>query len=140
MTETQRFQDNGDGTVTDRQLNLMWKKTDSFQDTGKWVNWLKTKNYREEINRRNFAGYADWRLPNRTEALSLFDLNRKNKDKYNEEIYLDPAFEAGSAGTTWTSDTKDSAALVIQYEDGGEVWPSQYSNMNMAARLVRSIA
>ena len=27
-----RFIDNEDGTITDRQLNLMWKKTVSFQD------------------------------------------------------------------------------------------------------------
>ncbi|MFQ5671883.1 MAG: DUF1566 domain-containing protein [Nitrospinales bacterium] len=138
-TENQRFQDNGDGTITDRQLNVMWKKTDSFQDTRKWVNWLKTGDYVEEINRRNFAGYSNWRLPNRAEALSLFDLNWTNTDKYNEEIYLAPVFEPGSTGTTWTSDTKDSAALVIQYEDGGQVWPSQYSHMNMAVRLVRDI-
>jgi len=139
-TESQRFQDNGDGTITDCHLNVMWKKTDSFQDTGKWINWLKTANYLEEINRQNFAGHADWRLPNRAEALSLFDLGQKNTDKYNEEIYLDPIFAPGSTGATWTSNTKDSSALVIQYDDGGQVWPSQYSHMNMAVRLVRDAA
>ena len=122
------------------KLNLIWKKTDSFQDTGKWINWLKTKAYIENINAQNFAGHSNWRLPTQEEAWSLFDPNQTNQDKYGEDIYLDPVFETGSAGTTWTADTKNSAALVIQYEDGGQVWPSQYAHLNMAVRLVRNIS
>ena len=137
--KNQRFKENGDGTVTDSQLNVMWKKTDSFQDTGKWINWLRTKYYIETTNAQNFAGHSNWRMPTQEEAWSLFDLNQTNKDKYGEKIYLYAIFEPGSAGTTWTTDTKDSAALVIQYEDGGQVWPSQYSHLNMAVRLVRNI-
>ena len=136
---TQRFIDNGNGTITDNQLNVMWKKRDSFQDTKKWVNWLKSPDYIKKNNEGKFGGYDNWRLPNQAEAWSLFDLTKKNHDKYGDEIYLDPIFEPGSAGVAWTIDAKDSAALVIQYEDGQQVWPSQYANLNMAVRLVRNI-
>ena len=34
----ERFIDNGDGTITDLETKLMWKQTDSFQDTSKSVN------------------------------------------------------------------------------------------------------
>jgi hypothetical protein len=136
---TSRFKDNNDGTITDHQINIMWKKTDSFQDTKKWLNWLKCPDYVKIVNTAKFAGYDNWRLPNQPEAWSLFELTKKNYDKYGDEIYLDPVFERGSAGVTWTSDTKESAALVIQYEDGQQVWPSQYANLNMAVRLVRDI-
>jgi hypothetical protein len=139
MTESQRFRDNGDGTITDSELNLMWNKKDSFQDLSKWVNWFKSKEYSEKLNKESFAGYTNWRLPTEDEAWSLFDLNKTNKDKYGDDIYLDPVFESGTVGVTWTQDSRDSSALIIQYEDGDKIWPSQYANLNMAARLVRDI-
>ncbi|MBI4388902.1 MAG: DUF1566 domain-containing protein, partial [Nitrospinae bacterium] len=117
----------------------MWKKTDSFQDTKKWINWLKCRDHVQKVNAEKFAGYGNWRLPNQAEAWSLFDLTQKNRDKYGDDLYLHPVFEPGSAGVTWTSDTRDSAALIIQYEDGGQIWPSQYANLNMAVRLVRDL-
>ena len=38
LLEEKRFCDNGDGTVTDSETNLMWSQTDSYQDTSKWSN------------------------------------------------------------------------------------------------------
>ena len=139
MPNNPRFKDNGNGTITDLEMKLTWKKTDSFQDTKKWMNWFKCQDYAEITNLERFAGAENWRYPNQEEAWSLFDLNSKNTDKYGDEIYLDPTFESGSGGTTWTLDEKDSSALVIQYEDGQKVWPSKYANLNMCVRLVRPI-
>jgi len=39
MTEQERFVDNGDETVTDHEMGLMWKKTDTMIDLKKWVNY-----------------------------------------------------------------------------------------------------
>lgn len=139
MTENSRFTDNGNGTITDTQTNLMWKKSDSFLDTKKWKNWFTGHEYMQIVNLEKFGGFEDWRFPHEDEAYSLFELDKTNKDKYGDDIYLDPIFEAGSAGTTWTEDTKDSSALIIQYEDGIKVWPSQYANLNMAVRMVRDL-
>ncbi len=139
MTEVQRFRDNEDGTISDNELNVMWQKKDSFQDLKKWVNWFKSKDYFEKLNKEAFAGYSNWRLPTEDEAWSLFDLKKTNTDKYGDDIYLDPVFEPGSVGVTWTKETRDSSALIIQYEDGDKIWPSQYAHMNMAVRLVRDI-
>ena len=139
MTEQKRFIDNGNDTITDTQINVMWKKQDSFQELKKWRNWFNSQEYVEITNIQKFAGHSDWRLPSGDEAWTLFDLDKTNKDKYGDDIYLDPVFPAGSAGTTWTSDTKDSSSLVIQFEDGVKVWPSQYANMSMAVRLVRTL-
>ena len=140
MSENGRFIDNNNGTITDTKLNVMWKKTDSFQDNKKWMNWFKGQDYVEIANLERVAGYEDWRFPTEEEAWSLFDLEKTNTDKYGDEIYLDPIFEPGSTGTTWTSAEKDSSALIIQYEDGQKVWPSKYANMNMAYRMVRKIS
>ena len=139
MTQNKKFIDNDNNTITDLEMKLVWKKTDSFQDTKKWQNWFKCQDYAEIINLQRFAGSEDWRYPNEEEAWSLFDLNSKNTDKYGDEIYLDSIFEPGAGGTTWTAEEKDSSALIIQYEDGVKVWPSKYANMNMCVRLVRNI-
>jgi hypothetical protein len=135
-----RFIDNENGTITDDQMKVMWKKTDSFQDTQKWLNWFKGQDYVEITNMERFAGCEDWRYPTEEEAWSLFDLSHKNTDKYGDEIYLPSIFEAGSAGTTWTLEERDSSALVVQYEDGMKVWPSKYAHLNMAYRMVRPIS
>lgn len=134
-----QFVDNGNDTITDNKMKVMWKKTDSFQDTQKWLNWFKGQDYVEITNMERFAGFEDWRYPSEQEAWSLFDLAYKNTDKYGDEIYLPSIFEPGSAGTTWTLEERDSSALVIQYEDGMKVWPSKYAHLNMAYRMVRSI-
>ena len=139
MTNSKRFTDNGNETITDLEMKLIWKKTDSFQDTKKWQNWFKCQDYTEITNIQRFAGSEEWRYPNEKEAWSLFDLGNKNTDKYGDEIYLHSIFGPESGGTTWTIEEKDSSALVIQYEDGIKVWPSKYANMNMCVRLVRSL-
>ena len=138
MTENKRYTDNGNNTITDLKMKIIWKKTDSFQDTKKWQNWFNCQGYTEITNIQRFAGSEEWRYPNEEEAWSLFDLSNKNTDKYGDEIYLHSIFGPGSGGTTWTIEEKDSSALVIQYEDGVKVWPSKYANMNMCVRLVRN--
>ena len=139
MTDNKRFADNGNSTITDLKMKVIWKKTDSFQDTKKWQNWFKCQDYTEITNIQRFAGSEEWRYQNEKEAWSLFDLGNKNTDKYGDEIYLHSIFGPGSGGATWTIEEKDSSALVIQYEDGVKVWPSKYANMNMSVRLVRNL-
>ena len=69
-----RFIDNEHGTITDNELNLIWRKTDSFQDTQKWMNWFKGQDYVEIANLERLTGYDSWRYPTQEEAWSRFDL------------------------------------------------------------------
>ena len=85
MTDNKRFTDNGNSTITDMKMKIIWKKTDSFQDTKKWQNWFKCQDYTEITNIQQFAGSEEWRYPNEEEAWSLFDLGNKNTDKYGDE-------------------------------------------------------
>ena len=68
-----RFVDNGNGTVTDLDSKLVWKQTDSFQDTSKWMNWYKALDYIKDLGHQKFAGHDDWRMPTLEEAESLYD-------------------------------------------------------------------
>jgi len=63
------FQDNGDGTVTDRVTGLMWTK----QDSGRGMNWPSAMAYAENLV---YAGYDDWRLPNAKELQYIVDYSR----------------------------------------------------------------
>ena len=56
MELAKRFVDNGDGTVTDLETKLIWKQTDSFQDTSKWNNWFRAQEYIQSLNIEKFAG------------------------------------------------------------------------------------
>ena len=60
-----RFIDNDNGTVTDNTLKLIWRKTDSFQDTQKWMNWFKGQDYIEIANIERLGVYENCVTPNK---------------------------------------------------------------------------
>lgn len=72
------FTDNGDGTISDTATGLMWEK---FSDDGTNHDWdlayTHVQAYSLKIAQLNsfaFAGYNDWRLPNRFELDTLVSL------------------------------------------------------------------
>ena len=58
---------NGDEIVTDKNTNLIWQKTHTM------LTWKEALDYCENLE---YAGYCDWRLPNRNELLSLIDYDK----------------------------------------------------------------
>ncbi len=115
MGDEIRFKDNGDGTVTDAESNLMWKQTDAFQELNKWINWHQANEYITGLNTQKFAGYQDWRMPNLEEAESLFDEEWSIRDLDRFEIYISTAFSPGGGFTTWTSEQRPHNGAVIFY-------------------------
>ena len=55
-----RFVDNGDGTVTDARLKIMWQKGDNEKE----VTFGEAQEYCKTLR---LGGYADWRLPKPSE-------------------------------------------------------------------------
>ena len=68
---TQRFIDNGDGTVTDTTTGLMWSK----ENVGGKCNWEASDKACRELR---LAGHKDWRIPTRGELLTLVDDTRSS--------------------------------------------------------------
>ena len=75
-----RFVEGENGTVIDVAKRLVWLKKDTWQMTDKWMNWVQIRDYAEELNKQNFAGYSNWRMPSSVEAKSLYNKGLSNKD------------------------------------------------------------
>lgn len=106
-----RFTDNGDGTVTDRKLGLMWSQTDNQGD----INWVQAEKwvlftFADTLPKR----YDNWRLPTLAELQSILVENTNAKGYETEcgqwvktvsQIRL-------SCGWVWTSETDPVAPTV----------------------------
>jgi len=73
-SDTQRFVDNKDGTVTDNKTNLMWIKNGWRLDFFAAAKWQEAQ---EKCKEFKLAGFSDWRLPTIREWKSLLD--KKNE-------------------------------------------------------------
>jgi len=110
------FIDNGDGTITDRTTDLMWKREGSSRSLDFW----SAKGYIKRLNKEQFAGYADWRLPTIEELVSLLENSPKNG------VHIAPVF-SNTQIRCWSSDQTDpqsgleqwyDAAWIVSFKDG----------------------
>ncbi len=121
--------DDGDGlTVTDLTTKLMWQRG------GSEINSIRTiQKGIEVLNRSNFAGHSDWRLPTFEEALSL-----AVKTKNSKELYLQPCFSAAQP-FVFTSDRRDPGGhWFIDYAQARVFWASGF-NPGGFGRVCRAI-
>ena len=98
----------GDEIVKDSATNLVWQKGYAAE-----LNWKAALAYCANLN---YAGYTDWRLPNKNEFLSLVDYEKTTKP-----ISMFPGDEGDYF---WTSTFGyyyggPDGALTINTEDGG---------------------
>ena len=136
-----RFVNNGDGTVTDNETQLMWKESDSYLELDKWVSWQEAKNYILGLNQHQYAGFVDWRMPTRKEVQTIFDPGNPVTDKYGDTVLLAPEFPPGAGQTCWTKTLhKTDKALVIRFQfyNGDFKW-HQNGLRSHGVRAVRAI-
>ena len=81
-----RFQDNGDGTVTDTKSQLMWMRCAGGQQ---WLGqrcvgapqvyaWADAKEHAEKVSRDGDAFFNDWRVPALPELATITDRSCQN--------------------------------------------------------------
>ncbi len=111
----ERFIDNGDGTVTDHQLGVMWATTDNqgninWKQADRWVRY--TFPYTLETQ------YDNWRLPTLEELKNLY---RKDEEGYDtdcgQRVRIVPQIRL-SCGWVWSSEKKAITAGVFNFNRG----------------------
>ena len=141
--EVPSFIDNGDGTISDTQANLMWKKDDSFKEYGYGINWFEAQDYCEMLNEKQFAGYDDWRLPSGEEAKSVFSFTQSNTDKDGAETHISEMFEPGGGHNTWTYEEKpdyEQYAQKFSFITGNDMWEhkdNEYSHCRVTRDVIQ---
>lgn len=137
-TPTDQFTDNEDGTVTDTETCLMWKRCLEGQTYSGDVcsGILTTVNWEGALslvtNHTGFAGHTDWRLPNIKELQSIVE----------EQCYL-PAVNLELFPDTPDAGVWSNSPMALDFSkwvwiinfDHGDMFPVDTGNYNV--RLVR---
>jgi formylglycine-generating enzyme required for sulfatase activity len=102
------FKDNGNGTVTDNNTNLIWQKTDGGEMT-----YEKAIQYCDTLT---LGGYTDWRLPTGIELFSI------NYFEANNPAMNTTFFTKTLAEYWWSSDKQaDNAGIIWLTNAGGGI-------------------
>lgn len=116
--------------IVDKATNLMWPQAGSAER----LTWMEAKNYVEQLNSTQSAGYSDWRLPTIEELASLLEFRKSPV----QPLYLDPLFDQTQT-ICWSADILDSAANVwFVYFAHGYVSHTD-ADSRLYVRAVRSI-
>ena len=111
---SERFTNNGDGTVTDNQKSLMW----AIHDNGVPINWpnaqLFCQNYRA-------GGFSDWRMPTIEELTSLYDPEVKNIRGYHTVKPIET-----TAQSCWAANTDGGKGGRFNFTYGSIHWLRKY--------------
>ena len=120
---TDRYTDNGDGTVLDKKTGSIWmrcslgQKWDGKTCTGEptMYTWAQIETLADEFNLDGFAGHDDWRIPNLPELATIAEQMCK-QPRINEEIFPHTAHMA-----YWTIMSKPgtNAIYVMHFGEGG---------------------
>lgn len=104
-----------DEVVVDRETGLMWQQAASpehmlYNLATQWIN---------NLNKRGFAGYNDWRLPTLDEAMTLMEHAPNSAG-----LYIDPIFNSKQRAWMWTADRGETdSAWYVNFNYG-------YSRLN----------
>ena len=75
--------DNGDGTITDRATGLMWQKGGSSSS----LYYYQAKKHVSRLNRENFSGYSNWRIPTLEELWSLLEPEANERGQHISSVF-----------------------------------------------------
>ena len=132
--------DNEDGTITDPNSGLTWKKTDAWLDKKQFYTWQDHKEYVDWVNKNKdqFGGHDNWRIPTKAESLTLFDKSgvKQLLDKNGTYYPIDPIFEPGGASNTWISECSDEKIIRMDLKIGLDT-PYPTTDVWSSMRLVR---
>ena len=123
----------GDEMVFDSSTNLYWQK-----DSGKAETWKEALSYCENLE---YAGFSDWRLPNKNELVTLIDHSKLGTDVVSSfpGMKADVFWSSTSAGEyKWVVDMTDGTAYTFNGKTAGGFYIMRHSELPISVRCVRS--
>jgi len=108
-----RFVNNGDGTVTDTKTGLMWPA----EDNGTHISWTNARSYCQSYSGGN---HTDWRMPTLAELQTLYDPVIQNDRGYHITTFV-----STTAESCWASETRGNEAARFNFTYGQEYWLRQ---------------
>ncbi|MBW1820729.1 MAG: DUF1566 domain-containing protein [Deltaproteobacteria bacterium] len=133
-----RFTDNGDGTVTDHKLGLMWSKADNQGD----INWKHANawakyTFGDTISSR----YDNWRLPTLEELQSLYVTDSKYNGYMTDCGFMVKIFPKIklSCILLWTSEKSTGAHVAFNFAIGNSFAIPAYDVVGCRGLPVRSL-
>ena len=136
----ERFTDNGDGTVTDHELGLMWSKTDNNGD----INWLQAEKWVKYTFPLTLEkNYDNWRLPTLKELESLEVKDTKDtgyETDCGQRVKVSPQIRL-SCGWVWTSeeDARAPTARIFNFDNAYHYTVRKSQNRGYRALPVRDL-
>jgi len=136
----ERFTDNGDGTVTDHELGLMWSKTDNNGN----INWIQAEKWAKYTFPYSLAKrYGNWRLPALKELQSLSVVNKNYKGyetNCGQWVKIVPQIQL-SCGWVWTSeeDPRAPTARIFNFDNVYHYMVRKSQNRGYRALPVRDL-
>lgn len=135
-----RYQDHGNGTITDTKTGLMWMKKDSYLHGGHWINWFEAHEYIKKLNDDGFAQYIDWQLPSTDQLKTLYEADKTNGFQAGSEMKLhaDPIFEKNGSGSLWSAEENGRHnAFGVVFNTGSVFNSNKNSRSRKATRAMR---
>lgn len=148
---TNNFVNNGNGTITDNNTSLMWKRDYEMLTTGLPVSWDDCISVVKQCDRFSWqdalkratsdrtGGYSDWRVPNIKELRSLVDESRISP-AINLGFFPATIFQGHFWSSSPTSDINGYMNLAWSLaSDYGQIDPKTSRVSKHYVRLVRDI-
>ncbi|MCK8602468.1 DUF1566 domain-containing protein [Desulfoferrobacter suflitae] len=133
-----RFTDNGDGTVTDNELGLMWAKADNQRDVG----WQEASWYCHMGPPDIVGKYKGWRMPTVDELKSLYVMDpnyRGYKAACGQRVSITPEIRL-SCGQVWCNERGLTTASAFSFADGMKSSEEKSTAVGFRALPVRSLS
>jgi hypothetical protein len=131
-----RFTDNGDRTILDEETGLVWAKEDSWPVAQDWLTFQEALAFADEMNKKDYLGFHDWRIPEREEIEKIFIPESTIMARSSYQIHLDPLFATGGGNASWCLPFDQQAAFYFSYASGNaQQFDQDYSQGYV--RLVR---
>ena len=139
----QRFQDNGDGTVTDLESKLVWMRC---ADGQKWGDqrcvgaaqayvWSEAQRHATRISRDGTAFYNDWRVPSLRELATITDRGCKNP-RTNLAVFPDTPAAPFWSSTPRVGNAEGERAMALSFGHEGVMVAAKDERFHL--RLVRT--